>query len=243
MSFYKYISDFYDRIFPFSVKKKNFFENFFTEQSGRFLDIGCATGELVFFAREAGWSCTGIDNDENLLAIAEEKNKEKGSGVNFQNIDMRECGRNFNGESFDIVTSMGNTIVHLGSYGEIRDLAGEIFKILKSGGSFIGQIMNYEKIIKNRGAKFPVFDDGKIQFIRKYEFSENEKRIKFRMKIGDVSEKKFFTSDVFLYPLTPGELNKILSEAGFKKFDLYGSFAGEKFTPDSDTLIFKAVKG
>lgn len=158
-------------------------------------------------------------------------------------MDMKECGRNFNNGSFDIVTCMGNTLVHLDSYGEIHDLAGDVFRILKNGGIFTGQIMNYEKILKTGNANFPVYDDGEIKFIRNYDFQENEKRIKFHMEIGERSAKDFFTSEVLLYPLTSAELKKILTESGFKNFRFYGNFEGDTFTMDSSTLVFKAEKG
>ena len=45
------------------------------------LDLGCGTGTLTELLAEAGFDMIGVDNAEEMLAIAMEKREESGSGI------------------------------------------------------------------------------------------------------------------------------------------------------------------
>ncbi|MEN8155185.1 MAG: class I SAM-dependent methyltransferase, partial [Acidobacteriota bacterium] len=141
ISFYKVISEFYDQIFPFSEKKKNFLQSLLGDKKGNYLDIGCATGDQVLFAEELGYSSYGLDNDLDLLRLAEKKKIEKGFDSKLISGDMRKAADLFRDIKFNTITCVGNTIAHLGSPLEIRGFFESMYELLDDGGAFAGQLV------------------------------------------------------------------------------------------------------
>lgn len=54
--------------------------------------------------------------------------------------------------------------------------------------------------------------------------------------------REVYKNSVELYPLTSNQLNKVLSESGFKKIELFGDFKGAPFNITSPALIAVAQK-
>lgn len=82
--------------------------NLLHPQSGaRILDIGCGAGKLCFlfddYTKGTG-KITGGDFSEELLDKARQKNKERGSNIDFQFLDFNKHF-NFNDGTFDLCTS------------------------------------------------------------------------------------------------------------------------------------------
>jgi SAM-dependent methyltransferase len=94
-------------------------------ETGRVLDIGCATGALLEKLRNRGWACTGVE----ISPSNEYARKERGLDV--RNLPLEE--NRFPAASFDAVLA-SHLIEHL------NDPAGfvaEVHRILAPGGCFI----------------------------------------------------------------------------------------------------------
>ena len=57
---------------------------------GLVLDLGCGTGTLTQMLSENGYDMIGVDNSEQMLAIAMEKREESGENILYLLQDMRE---------------------------------------------------------------------------------------------------------------------------------------------------------
>ncbi len=242
ISFYKVISEFYDDIFPFSEKKRSFFRTLVTGSGGSILDIGCATGDLAFFAESIGFAAVGIDNDPDLLRLAEGKRDRKGSSAMFENVDMKRVGEIFRSDRFDIITCMGNTIAHLGSLSEITGFFRSIYELLDEGGVFAGQLVNYEREVSSGSGSFNEIENKDFRFVRKNRVNEVKGKVEFSGELTLKNDGSTHLSKLELYPVTKDLVEKELNDVGFQSIIFFGGFDLGKYENQSGALIFRAEK-
>jgi 2-polyprenyl-3-methyl-5-hydroxy-6-metoxy-1,4-benzoquinol methylase len=107
---------------------------------GRFLDVGCGRGEVVWAARECGWDTEGCDLSENFVRYAREVN-----GVNAHAATLEQM--NYADSSFDVVT-MVEVIEHLYDPAEtVRELR----RVVRPGGLVYISTPNEESIYQSLG--------------------------------------------------------------------------------------------
>lgn len=94
-------------------------------KKGRFLDVGCGVGELLWAAKESGWESEGIDPSKEFIEIGREK-----LGVEGRVTTLEEAA--FPSDYFDAVI-MSGIIEHL--YNPFETLR-EIHRVLKPNGWF-----------------------------------------------------------------------------------------------------------
>jgi SAM-dependent methyltransferase len=94
-------------------------------ETGRFLDIGCATGSLLVKLREEGWETVGVE----ICAPQAEYGRQK------RNLDIRSLSleeNSFPACHFDVVHA-SHLIEHVNNPGA---MLREVYRILKPGGRF-----------------------------------------------------------------------------------------------------------
>ena len=89
---------------------------------GKFLDIGCASGPLLYHMQRLGWCVTGNDLNEGALKIARQH------GFDVIHGTLEQCA--FADDSFDAI-NIGDLIEHVKSP---RKLMTEVFRVLRPGG-------------------------------------------------------------------------------------------------------------
>ncbi len=206
------------------------------------LDIGCATGDLIFFAESVGITGVGIDNDPDLLNIAEKKKNQMGSSSVFINEDMRRVREVFKSEKFDIITSMGNTIAHLRSSSEIAVFFKSVFELLEERGVFAGQLVNYESVISGKPGAFNEIENDEFRFVRKNTINESNGKVEFSGELILKGEGSSYFSKLVLYPVTKDIIEKELKDIGFRSIGFFGGFDLGKYERFSEALIFRAEK-
>jgi glycine/sarcosine N-methyltransferase len=160
--FYSSISKYYPEIFPYNPLQLQFVTGIAGNLAGQqILDIGCATGELAFQLAKAGAEVTGIDLNEDLLQQA--KAGKVHPKLSFQKGNMLELKNDFQSETFDTVLCFGNTLVHLTSQKLILDMLHGVNAVLKPGGIFLLQILNYDYILSEPVTELPLDRNGKHQ--------------------------------------------------------------------------------
>jgi 2-polyprenyl-3-methyl-5-hydroxy-6-metoxy-1,4-benzoquinol methylase len=205
------------------------------------LDIGCATGELAFQLANAGANVTGIDLNEDLLDQArkgigdlqppEEKTRLKiASPIPiFRVSNMLELTRDFKKEKFDAVICFGNTLVHLPTMELINQTLQGVNYVLKPGGKFFLQMLNYDYILNEKVTELPVIETENIRFIRKYKFRENSSLIQFKTDLHIKKENKTISNETTLLALKSSELVEMLGTAGFFEIELFSNFKRDAF--------------
>jgi glycine/sarcosine N-methyltransferase len=237
--FYTSISKYYSEIFPYRPMQLKFVESKLGNLSGKeILDIGCATGELAFNLTEKGAKVTGIDLNEELLNQAQ-SNKVQ-AGLQFQVGDMLELENDFQQNQFDSVLCFGNTLVHLQSIDLIEKMLKGVKSVLKSGGQFLMQILNYDYILNEKVSELPLIETENIRFIRNYKFNVNSALIRFQTDLHLKKEDQIVSNETSLFAIRSSELLDILTVCGFRNVELYADFKQSPFGGKHIPLVLKA---
>ncbi|MBN1985541.1 MAG: class I SAM-dependent methyltransferase [Prolixibacteraceae bacterium] len=226
--FYTSISKYYSEIFPYNPVQLQFVKTRTGELAGKqILDIGCATGELAFQLANEDAKVTGIDLNTDLLQQAQ--SKKAPLNVKFQKGNMLELANDFHPAGFDTVLCFGNTLVHLQSEELIQKMLAGVSYVLKPGGHFLLQILNYDYIVGEQVSELPVIETENIKFIRKYIFDENSPLVRFQTDLVLKKENTAISNETLLLALKSKQLKELLEQAGFSNIERFSNFKKEPF--------------
>jgi len=91
-------------------------------KKGSFLDVGCASGALIFHLKEKGWDVSGIEINSGAVQIAQKNN--------LQVIEKKFQNHPYENGTFDVI-HMGDVIEHCDSPNQVLSIAHALLK--KSG--------------------------------------------------------------------------------------------------------------
>lgn len=115
------------------------------EQQGarRVLDAACGSGGHALALARWGYEVVGADSSAEMVRIAEGK-AAAGLQARFVVAGLEELPRVLAGESFDAVLCLGNSLPHLLSDDELAAALGGMAAVLRPGGIFVTQNLNYD---------------------------------------------------------------------------------------------------
>ena len=142
---------------------------------------------------------------------------------------MLELKNDFQPGQFDVVLCFGNTLVHLQTPALVQQMLDGVFEVLKPGGHFLLQILNYDYILDEPVTELPLIDTENIRFTRKYKFAETGSLIQFQTELLLKSENKTIVNETPLLALQSHQLTELLQNAGFSEIELFSSFKQELF--------------
>lgn len=217
MSFYANFSSYYERIFPFKQQTYAFLKQYLPQPNAHVLDIGCGTGHYSGKFAQEGAYVVGIDLDQRMIAYAQQHYPE----ALFFCLDMRQIETLQ--ERFDLIYSIGNVVSHL-PQDQFMGFLGRLYNILSPEGSWIFQTVNWNRILNEKCAEFPIreFENGKIRFLRSYS-QISEQHVTFRT-ILESHGKIVFDEETMLYPCTTRDVIDFHKNCGFKCVANYGSY-------------------
>ena len=121
-------------------------------KKGALLDLGCGVGQYSSFFSSLGFDVTATDISSRALEYLSSKNP----SISTKRLDRTEP-LPFDDKSFDVV--FANLSIHFFSESDTRALIGEIKRILKDDGIFVGSC-NSSKAYKYIADKSTVIEDG-----------------------------------------------------------------------------------
>jgi 2-polyprenyl-3-methyl-5-hydroxy-6-metoxy-1,4-benzoquinol methylase len=238
MGFYQSVHHYYDEMFPPNRQQLSFVKDELLKNT-HVLDIGCGTGNLALDLAHEGYKVTAIDLNEGMIGEAQKKSN--AGNPDFRVANMLEVSSDFNFDQFDGITCFGNTLVHLTENALIEHFLNSAFSILKPGGKFMLQILNYESILQKRLKNLPLIENDNIHFERLYEYS-GKGLINFVTNLTIKKSGEVIHNEVLLNPLGKTALEKMLTETGFENTRFFGNFIRDKLTSESLPLVMCCEK-
>ncbi|ANB58435.1 methyltransferase type 12 [Anoxybacillus sp. B7M1] len=130
----------YDKWKEFVNKKV---EQYGRKGTKRLLDVGCGTGELAVRLAQSGFSVTGVDQSENMLAIAQAKAEQHHVHIEFFEQDMRDL----NGFSpFDAVLIFCDSLNYLPTEQDVQQTFRRIYELLHKDGLLLFDVHSIYKM-------------------------------------------------------------------------------------------------
>ncbi len=195
------------------------------------LDLACGNGRHSKMLNKSGLNVLGIDLAENSIREAK---KHENKTLHFEVHDMRELIQaNYFNYIFNLFTSFG----YFDNLSEDKDLLSICNKQLNPNGFLILDYFNIDKILENLPFKGKEkHADILFHIEKKYENNRIIKTIDF-----DFKEKHYhFVEKVNAYNLN--DLKSMLIECDFEIKDVFGNYALEKFTLNSERVVIIAMK-
>ncbi len=246
--FYDSFAGFYDDMTRFEQRVQNesdFFNRIFSKYYFRnALDIGCGTGAHTFILSGLGIKALGIDPSTGMIEKANKHNIHT-SNVEFLNITLEDYAL-IADSVFESAFCMGNTISHITDKNGLNNFISALKTILKPGAIFIFQILNYERILKEKERIVNIREiDDKI-FIRFYDFHPSNK-LDFNILTlsGEKDNRQHNIISTSLYAYTYDMLKELFLSHGFECLEVLGDMkmsAYNALTSQNLIMILKNKK-
>jgi SAM-dependent methyltransferase len=208
------------------------------------VDAGSGTGFHSLLLAQLGVSVTAVDVSGEMLARLRLHAQEMGLTVNaVQSTFQALAGRLPSG--IDAVFSLGNSMAHLLTPEELAGSIRSFAAVLKPGGIFFAQLLNYDRILRNRERIQSVKEDGGSVFVRFYDFAEQLlvfNILTLRKTGGGYAHA---LQSVRLRPIQREEFCRALTASGFGEIKAFGSVAMEEYDPlrSKDLVLFARLSG
>ena len=200
------------------------------------LDLGCGVGRHSLELARQGFRVTGVDRTHRYLEQATEKATQEGLNIEFIQDDMRTFCRP---DTYDTVINMFTSFSYFEDPEEDRQVVANVFRSLKSGGSFLLETHGKETLARiflerNWEEINGVFVLYERKPTRNWGWMENRwimfkdnRRIEHK-----VSHR--------LYSAT--ELATLLADCGFTQVNTYGDLSGNPYDHTARRLVLVAKK-
>jgi glycine/sarcosine N-methyltransferase len=243
IQFYDSLSVDYDSMLDFSKltdTRTEALKKFIKNGYRNAIDIGCGTGADSIALARNGLNVTGYDTSEKMLQKAKLNSKQRNLRIRFSSTPVQSAGTG-NHSKFDIVVSLGNAIANI-SPAVLSKIIRKVYKLLKPGGSFIFQILNYNSVRKADKRIVNITSGKGNMFIRFYDFEKHKLIFNvLRVNESNVKEYDLITTELFEYKRA--DLKALLNKSGFNKIEYYSDLNKSKFEQKtSKDLLVIAVK-
>jgi SAM-dependent methyltransferase len=202
------------------------------------LDLCCGQGRHSLELARRGFRVVGVDLSEALLYAARKRAESEGLSVTFLHCDMREIDF---ADEFDAVINMFTSFGYLESEAEDEKVLGKVAQALKSGGKFLLDVVNRDRLVRDFQAReWHAADEGWL-VLEERTFDHLSGRMETRwVCVARDGVRYERLSSVRLY--TTSELRTMLERAGLKVTNLFGDYDGSPYSWDSQRLIVVSCK-
>ena len=202
------------------------------------LDLCCGQGRHSLELARRGFQVVGVDLSEALLYAARKRAESEDLSVTFLHCDMREIDF---ADEFDAVINMFTSFGYLESEAEDEKVLGKVAQALKSGGKFLLDVVNRDRLVRDFQAReWHAADEGWL-VLEERTFDHLSGRMEtLWVCVARDGVRYERLSSVRLY--TTSELRTMLERAGLKVTNLFGDYDGSPYSWDSQRLIVVACK-
>jgi glycine/sarcosine N-methyltransferase len=195
------------------------------------VDAGTGTGFHALLLARLGVDVTAVDISGEMLRKCEENATTLGVRVKTLQSDFAHIPALVT-QSFDAVLCLGNSLAHILTNEALSDSLAAFRKILKKDGILILQILNYDKILRERHRVQQIRRAGSKTFIRFYDYCGDRLFFNILSVHEDSPTPAHTIQTVELHPYTADELKPFLRNAGFGEIRIYGDLRFTEYSGD-----------
>lgn len=227
--FYNSFAEDYNSMIPLEKQiesKTKFFKRFIDDNTKSAADLGAGSGADSIALAKLGLAVTAFEPSIEMLKQAETNFKKQNVEVDIYNKKISEIDNSFH-NSFDLIVSLGNTFANIDG-NEIEKSVTKISDLLTKGGEAIIQILNYDKVLKEKERIVNITESDEKQFIRFYDFCGE--KIFFNILSfykDDFAKRELITTEI--YPYTKSLLKKLFEQNGISKLQFFGDLKFNEF--------------
>lgn len=175
----------------------------------KILDLCCGSGPFTFALETLGYDVTGIDIDDNMVALAR---KYAARNKLHSKILLGDAERlEFPASSFDAVIFLGNPLPHF-DIDPFGRAAKGAHRVLKRGGVMISEYRDWVKRFAN--PQHIVFEGDSEKDVVSFQIGYDAERGTVTRMAVDFTNNRRFKSDFHLW--SPWTFRYVMQEAGFK---------------------------
>jgi SAM-dependent methyltransferase len=242
-NFFDSVSDFFDNMTNAEKvisMRKQLLKKFLSPGIRTAADLGCGTGNDSIALGLNGIDVTGFDISEKMIEKAGANSEKYKLNLKFFGYSIDKIPLRFNNK-FDAAVSLGNSMA-LVEEKKIKKSIERIFKILKSDGVFILQILNYTAIKKADNRIVNITQNPPNVYVRFYDFFTMPMNFNI-LRFDKDNPNDFDLLTTKLYPYDKNYLLSLLKNAGFISVKAYSSLNKETFNRNkSKDLVIIAYK-
>jgi SAM-dependent methyltransferase len=218
--------------------EKEIMQNWVTKYKiNNVLDAACGTGLHAIVLSKLGVSVTGADTSKEMLDGARKNAERAGIEIEWIETPMEKLNAHIHSK-FQTILCLGNSLPHILEKQILQQVFSVFRSLLASEGMIILQLLNYQKILKQRNRIISINRHDTTEFIRFVDFNGN--LILFNvLKIswdGESPEHKLMSTPLHPYQLEDLDLH--LRNAGFFIEAKYGNMNFLPFDENkSDNLV------
>lgn len=242
MEFYSSIAHWYDQIFPFTPSQRDFVISFGSGPELTVVDVGCGTGSLLISLADVFKQTVGMDPDDQMLNLARNKAATAGVSPWLIRAGMLDVDHELGSMQADRILCFGNTLVHLSDKDQVKEFMLQVYNVLKPGGLFLLQVINYGRILDNQLGGLPTLENDQIRFERLYQYTDQPEQIHFYTRLTIKSSGNVVENEVPLLALRPPRIREALRTSGLSLLHEYGTWKPDPFTPEAIQYIAVARK-
>jgi glycine/sarcosine N-methyltransferase len=205
----------------------------------RVLDTACGTGQHAIALAQRGYTVAGADLSARMVERAEANAGRAGVGVQWAAAGFGQLAQAFQGQPFDALLCLGNSLPHVLSLSDLAQALGDFAACLRPGGLLLVQNRNFDAVLAGheRWMEPQAAREGDAEwlFLRFYDF-DADGLLTFNVttlrREGAGPWQQAITS-TRLRPLQASELTAAVSAAHFEAVVCLGHMSNQPFDPAS----------
>jgi SAM-dependent methyltransferase len=206
------------------------------------LDMACGAGRHSVELAAHGMKVVGFDSSHAMIRFAKNLAQEREATVDFHVADMMDFHSSIDGP-FNQVLCLGNSLALLPSVKDLERVVTTVNSVLRTGGAFIIQVLNFQEILRTGFRFFPIKGgvtrkNEDVIFSRFYEHGESSHSTLVACSFVKQNHDwvtSFSTQSVLHTDL---ELMRgVLVSAGFSELEFFSDYSQSPFHPTSSRSI------
>jgi len=190
------------------------------------IDLGCGTGRLTKIVFDHQMDVTGIDLDAEMIRFAS-KSYPNIKFIEQSMVDALE-------DHYHLITCFGNTLPHL-NQDNLLIFLKKVKEKLDPKGYLIIEMLNYDKIMKEKPSHLKPINIGDIRFSRLYEYFHDSIKFTTVLEIN----QQILTGSTTLYPYTIKKLDQMIHQSNLI-YKVYGNLDQTPFM-ESDYYYYIVI--